>query len=331
MPEPVPPRGLDFRRTRLIKGHGLVVPLPLAERLRAARRIPQAVVKITSFAHGAKKVRELMRYISRDGELALESESGETLTNLDQQREVVAEWADNFDPRPRSRDAAHIVFSMPRGSDPEALRKAVRTVMTRHFSGHQAVWGIHVDRQHPHAHVILVMRGRGQAQDKKLEFKKQDLYRLREVFAEAAREQGVPLAASPRAARGVGRKGMSQAIRQMREKKIFPKVWQEAVRECMERDIASERPWEKAMEERNVKERAFYMEDAEGLRAQAKAQANENQRKALLQAAMDLERFSKSMPEPKTRRQMWLEELEPSKNKKQSQPSKSQKESGWER
>ena len=175
------------------------------------------------------------------------------------------------------------------------------------------------------------MKLRGRVKTKKRDLKKEDLYRLREVFAEAAREEGVELAVSPRAARGVGRKGTSMAIRQMREKKILPKVWKEAMRECMERDIASERPWEKAMEERNKKERATYRENAEELRTQAAAQADLNQRQALLRAAADLERFSKTMPKPKTQQQMWSEELEESKKKKRSEPSKSQKESGWER
>lgn len=118
----------------------------------------------------------------------------------------------------------------------------------------------------------------------------------------------------------------------MREKHIVPKVWKEAYQEiCRERDITSDRPWEKAMEDRNQSEREAYREDAQGLRAEAEAQTDISQRQALLQAAFDLERFARTMPKPKTRRQMWLEEIERSKSKQRSEPSKNQKESGWER
>ena len=322
--------GLDFGRRRIVKGRGLHVRLPVAERLRAARGVPQAFVKVSKkFANGVNGVNKLMNYISQGGNLPLETESGTLIKDREARRELVRDWAVDFDKRKDSRDSAHIIFSMPPGSDPEALRRSIRTVGAKAFPGHEWVFAIHQNKNHPHAHMVLKMRGRDQ--DLKLDFKKADLHELRGIFAEAAREQGVPLAASPRAARGVGRKGMSQAIRQMRDKKILPKVWKEAMRDCMERDIASKRPWEKAMEDRNQKERTAYWEDAQELRAQAAAQADENQRKALLQAATDLEKFSRTMPKPKTRRQVWLEELEEDKKKKQSQISKGQKESGWER
>ena len=318
-----------FGRTRIVHGHGLNVRLPVAERVRAARGMKQAVVKVRSFAHGTKAVGKVMDYISQKDKLPLETESGIFINGREERRQLVRDWAVDFDKRADSRDSAHVIFSTPPGTDPEALRRAVRAVGARAFPGHEWVFAVHQNTKQPHAHMVLKMRGRDQ--DLKLDFRKEDLHELRSAFAEAAREQGIPLAASPRAARGVGRKGVSQAICQMRDKKILPNVWKEAMRDCMERDLAAERPWEQAMQERNKKEREFYREDAAGLRAKAAAQANENQRKALLQAAMDLERFSKAMPEPKTRRQMWLEELEEDKKKKESKLSKSQKESGWER
>ena len=315
MPEAEEPRGMDFRRSRLVKGRSVHVSLPLAERLRSARRIPQAVVKITSFAHGAKKVRELMQYISRDGKLELESDSGASIANVEQQRQLVKDWADGFDRSPRSRDAVHIVFSMPRGSDPEALRRSVRTVMTRHFAGHQSVWAIHTDQDHPHAHAILVMRSPNL--DKKLEFKKQDLYRLREVFAEAAREEGVEMAVSPRAARGVGKKGRRGVAYRLKQRGLVPRAEKETAREVMDavqKGDLSEKPWEAAMRRRHLMERQAYHMEAERLRLAA--QSNPRDREAILKAVADLERFAKSLPEPKTLRQTLLEKLGASTHKK---------------
>ena len=84
-----PEKPLDFSPKPLVKGHGLVVSLPLAERLRAARGVPQAVVKVAGYGHGAKGAKRLVRYISRKGELPLETELGEVLTTTDQQKALV--------------------------------------------------------------------------------------------------------------------------------------------------------------------------------------------------------------------------------------------------
>ena len=69
------------------------------------------------------------------------------------------------------------------------------------------------------------------------------------------------LAASSRAARGVGRKGERRAIRQLKQKGIRPEVEkqtaQEAARELINGDW-KEKPWEKAMAERNKLEREAY-------------------------------------------------------------------------
>ena len=198
-----------------------------------------------------------------------------------------------------------LFFPCPQVSDPDALRRAVRTVAHEAFPDHQWVFAIHEERKHVHAHMLVKMRGREQG--KKLMFKKADLYRLREMFAEAGRAQGVPLAASSRAARGVGRKGMSQAIIQLREKKILPNVWKEAYLETLKERDLPEKPWEKAMRERNQIERAAYQEEAQKLRVAAAVQEDLKKKEAMLKAASDLERFSRTMPKAMSRRQVWLE------------------------
>jgi hypothetical protein len=300
-------KGLDFGRTRIVKGRGLGVRLPLAERLRAARRVPQAVVKVVSFPRGRKRLTELMAYISRDGTLSLETESGDSVTSLEDQKELSGLWARSFDGRKRSRQAVHIVFSMPRGSNPEALRKAVRTVLSRQFLGHRFVFGVHEDRQHPHAHAVVHMRG----PKKKLELRKADLRELREVFAEAAREQGVMLAASPRAARGVGRKGNRQTVHHLRAKGVVPKVQKEATREFMEetkRGVLAEKPWETAMRHRHDLEKQAYADEAQRLRA-ASEQANARDKEAMREAAKVLDLYAKTMPTPMTRRMSWIEKV----------------------
>ena len=151
---------LDLGRARRIKGQGFYIRLPRAERLRAARGVRQAIVKVSSFSRGVRMVGDHLRYISRKGELPLEKDTGELIQGLEMQKELIASWAIDFDDRKNSRDTANIIFSMPRGSKVDALREAVRTTGARAFPDHEWVFGIHQDRAHPHAHMVVKMRGR---------------------------------------------------------------------------------------------------------------------------------------------------------------------------
>jgi hypothetical protein len=304
---------LDFKKYRLIKGHGLTFPVPLIERLRAAQRLPQAVVKVLSYAHGTKGVKSSIDYISREGTLPLETESGDIIQGREEQNALVQNWSRDFGTRKNNRDSVHIAFSMPKGSNPEALRKAVRKVLSTNFQDHESVFTIHKDTAYPHAHTIIKMRSRETG--KQLRINQPEIHQLREAFAEAAREQGVHLGASPRAARGVGQKGTRQAIHHLRRRGIVPKVDKQAVEEAIqgvERGSWQEKVWEQAMRERNERERKAYLSEAQRLRAAA-AQENiakdQKTQESFRKAAADLERFSREMPHPKSRRQILMEKI----------------------
>ena len=301
-------RPLDFRAQRIVKGYGF--PMPLAERLRAARRVPQAVVKVASYGHGVREARELMEYISRDGKLSLETEYGDQLSDTDGQKALVQEWAADFSKWKKGRDTVHLVFSTPAGSDPEALRETTRLLLKRRFAGHQAVFVIHEDRKHPHAHVVLKMFNRETG--KKLRLNRPELHRLREIYAEAAREQGIEMAVSSRAARGNGRKGARRAVYHLRQKGVLPIAEKETARRVL-RDLETGRlqelPWERAMSERHQLERQTYLNEGARLRSEAHGQVHIKNKEALLKAAEDLERFGKTMPTPKTFRQSLLEDI----------------------
>jgi len=289
------------------KGRGLRISI--SERLRVARRIPQAVVKVTSFCHGLRHVSRSLDYITRKGTLPLEKDNGEVLLGRDAQDELAADWSMDFDFHKRSRDTANLVFSMPPGSDVDALRGAVRKVGQRAFQDHEWVFAIHEDRSHPHAHMMVQMRGRENG--KKLRLRKADLFHLRELFAEAAREEGVQLAASPRSARGVGRKGIRQDLYFMKQRGIDLRVEREAAQEAIQaaKNKTSEaKPWEDAMAVRHEAEQELNARYAERLRSEAEYKPPEEKKK-LMRAAEDLERLAKTLPKPKSRRQAWIEQV----------------------
>ena len=293
---------LDLGRARMVKGRGLYVRLSRAERIRAARGVRQAIVKVSSYSRGAKGVADNLRYISRKGELPLEKDTGEIIQTLQEQKDLIASWAIDFDTRKRSRDAANIVFSMPPGSNVEALKATVRATGARAFPDNEWVFAIHQDRSHPHAHMSVKMRGRETG--KKLELRKADLRQLRGIFAEAAREQGVELASSSRAERGIGRKSVRQPLHHLKKKGVRPEVDKKLRQETYKEFIKSDwkkKPWDIAMEKRNELERDAYRKESFALSQEAKNEIDETKRNRMLEDAQVLERFSRTMPTAKTR------------------------------
>jgi len=300
----------ELGRAHRVRGQGIHIRLHWTERVYAARGYRQAIVKVTSYATGRRNVAHHLTYISRDGKLELETDRGEILTTREDQKELLDRWAVDFDDRPKSRDAVNIVFSMPPGSSKEALKAAIRTTLGKQFPEHESVFAIHEDRQHPHAHTVIKMRGQEAA--KKLRLNKPELYKLRQAFAQAAREQGVKLSATPRFARGIGKKAARQELYFMRKRGIKPKVDREAGQEArldFERGGREVKLWERALSARNELEREQYRLEARKLRERAAKEGDAKARERFLGFALELERFARTMPKPKTRRQRWLEKL----------------------
>lgn len=286
--------------------------ISLSERIRIARGVPQAVVKVTSYSRGREACRRHWSYISRKGTLALETESGELLTDREQQHSVLDGLS--FDKRKNARDQVNVVASAPKGASPEAVRRAARAFAQDAFAGQCYVFVLHEDKGHPHVHFAVALKGK----TKKLDPRKQDLYRWREQWAAKAREQGIELACSSRAARGVSRKGQRLPIYHMQQRGVTPRVTHLAVKDAAMK--GAETPWEIYARARNAAERQAYRQAANELRAAAeKASAAERQK--LDMAADELDRFAARMPVAKTRRQQLHEALS-TYRKQQSPPSR---------
>lgn len=180
-------------------------PMSRKQMLRVADRLPQAMVKVTSYASGMTRAMAAVSCINRDGELPMETGDGYVLTSMDEVKENMVEWGHDFGERKNSRDTMHMVLSTPKDSDRIATHRAIRACAGEMFANnHSYMFAIHNDTEHPHGHLIVKMRGHD---GRKLDPRKQDLNRWREVFAEKCQEQGIAVDASPRLARGVGTKG----------------------------------------------------------------------------------------------------------------------------
>lgn len=249
---------------------------------RVAKGCPEVMVKITGFGKGAQHVKSHMDYISRNAKVELENDRGEILATKDDIRELFKDWSSDFgDSRRRQnqRDTMHMVLSMPEGTPPEAVRKGARAFAQEAFAAnHEYVFALHTDEPHPHVHITVKMLGHDGA---RLNPRKADLQRWREVFAERMRDEGVEAEATPRAARGKVKKAERQVVRHIergdeRRPPRVPRVRAEQVRQVAH-ELAAEakgekvpaRPWEEAIKARQTATRTAWLRAAAELEKQA--------------------------------------------------------------
>lgn len=173
------------------------------QRAAAARGLPAAVFKVTSYSHSAAAVWSRFEYISREEELAVEGPNGEKL-ELEELEEILEKWVrDGEEGRRGRRVAMSAMVSFPAGEDEEAATEAARQFFAAAFAdNHDYVWAGHRDTDHFHVHVVVQCAGHD---GKQLRIGRDDLQDLRMMFAEKAAEQGIEMDASPRWARGLER------------------------------------------------------------------------------------------------------------------------------
>gem|GEM_PF-328689 len=174
----------------------------------------QVMVKITGGGRGMKAIAAHFRYIGRQGKeevggkgktLEIEDERGEKIQGRDGLVQLADEWRvagayiDDDSPR---REAFNIIFSMPAGTPPEAVRAATAEAARELFEGHKYVFVMHEDQGAPHVHLSV----RADRYDGvRLSPRKADLDRWRAVFARNLQDRGVNAVASRQPVRAANR------------------------------------------------------------------------------------------------------------------------------
>ncbi|MEO6184898.1 MAG: relaxase/mobilization nuclease domain-containing protein, partial [Steroidobacteraceae bacterium] len=183
-------------------------PAEIQQIRRTVGRSPEVMVKVLSqSASTVSHVRRHVDYVSRNGEFDLETDDGQNLSGAD----LVADWdlevptAGSAEKVARGDDRAprlvhKLVFSMPSGTSPTAVLKAVGAFTREEFAlKHRYAMALHTDEPHPHVHVIVkAVSERGV----RLNIRKETLRRWRAAFATQLRAQGVDANATERTARG---------------------------------------------------------------------------------------------------------------------------------
>ena len=172
----------------------------LSQRARAARGLPQAVFKISSYSYSATAVWNRVNYVAREGEIEVEGPNGELL-DQEQLAELVDEWDALTSERARRQYAMSAVVSFPSGVDEEKATEAARQFFQAAFAdNHDYIFAPHTDAKQFHVHVVVQSAGHD---GKQLRIRRDDLQDLRMLLAEKAAAQGIELDASPRWARGL--------------------------------------------------------------------------------------------------------------------------------
>ena len=200
-----------------------------AQIARTTRRTPEVMVKITNrlgAGKGMAAIREHLSYISRNGKLELETDTGELLSDKPSILEYSHEWKAQVRGKPipevsKRREAFNIILSMPAGTPEKAVRDAARAFLEEEFGGkHRYCFTLHTDTDKPHVHACVlaapVRKG------KRLNPRKADLQHWREGFAEQLRDIGIDANATPRRTRGVTQPTLKQAGHHVRKRQSIP-------------------------------------------------------------------------------------------------------------
>lgn len=291
-PDPVDPRKLT--------------PAMRAKLQRIVAKAPEVMVKITGKTKTVAHLKSHLEYITRNGELAAETETGAVMEGRHGLRDIQAQWADDATlDHSRRRDGPlshNIILSMPPGTNPIAVKDAVRAFAMETFGGqHDYVFVQHLDDEHPHVHLTVRSLGHD---GKRLNPRKADLATWREHFAGELRFRGVEAEATPRRARGKVRnaeRGVVRAIKQRGKQPRVERLAREDIVKEARGDKRSARPWEEKLQERQTAIKAAYRRQAEDLRRSQSAADRE--------LAAQVLHFVADMPELETKRDRLLKEL----------------------
>lgn len=160
------------------------------------RKPPEVMVKISGFGFSSSHTANHFDYISRNGKLELEDETGLVYQEQQSIHQLANDWNDSdFQQQRRTRHSTHLVLSMPNGTEPKYVKQAVRSFAKKNFSGnHQYVFALHTDTDSPHVHLTIKNLG---FDGRRLHVRKGLPQMWREQFAEELERLGVAAEATP--------------------------------------------------------------------------------------------------------------------------------------
>ncbi|MEJ0039288.1 MAG: relaxase/mobilization nuclease domain-containing protein [Gammaproteobacteria bacterium] len=166
------------------------------------------MVKVSGGARTLRGVASHLDYIGREGRGDIETDDGQILHEKGIENALLSDWDLDLPAgrgaRGRTRKPSklvhNLVFSMPEGTPPDKLLKAVRTFASNEFGlRHRYAMTLHTDQRHPHVHVVV----KAISEDgERLNIRRATLRQWRQDFAQCLRGLGIEANATERAVRG---------------------------------------------------------------------------------------------------------------------------------
>ena len=308
------PNTAKGKDTRLLGGSGTHRSPSLSpaakERLgRIVARTPEVMVKVTGRTRGITHLKAHLDYLTRNGRIVAETQSGELIGDRGGLRELHDEWLLSNAAESRGRNTPQgaqsvgIILSMPPGAPRDRVQDAARTWARETFADrHDWLMVRHDDRDHPHVHVSVRAVG---INGKRLSPGPADLQAWRERFARELRRLGVAAEATPRKARGKVRRAERLEVHHVTKRGIASTVKASSQREALRSADNQTSPpqsqaWNRDILTRQNSIRTAYLRHAADL-----AEGDVDDRRL----ATDIRRFVENMPVPLTRRQVLTVEL----------------------
>lgn len=193
---------------------GPLTPAQVEHIRRTVTRTPEVMVKVTGGggASSGRGIKAHFSYISRRGELEIETDDGERLKDRDAGQRLLDDWNLDLDEHRKRPDlfatnrrqapklVHRLIFSMPAGTPPDKVLSAVRDFAREEFGlKHRYAMVLHTDEPHPHVHVVVKTMSE---EGVRLNIRKATLRAWRQEFARHLRRHGVEANATERAVRG---------------------------------------------------------------------------------------------------------------------------------
>jgi hypothetical protein len=184
----------------------------IAHIARTARRTPEVVVKVSGGARSLRGVAQHLDYIGREGRGEVQGDDGERLQGRGLEKALLEDWDLDLETHRRYTERAiaagrkppklvhNVVFSMPKGTVPQKVLRAVEVFAREKFAlKHRYAMALHVDQGHPHVHMVVKAVSE---QGIRLNIRRATLREWRRDFAQHLRDLGVEANATERAVRG---------------------------------------------------------------------------------------------------------------------------------
>lgn len=195
----------------------------IAHVARTVRRSPEVMVKVlTQGGKNFKAVQAHVAYLSRGGEVAVETDEGQQVSGQAAEKAMLEDWGlDLHEMMPNlhrkvpgnyaaPRLVHKLVFSMPPGTPAQGVLGAVKDFARDEFAlQRRYAMALHTDEEHPHVHVVVQAHGHD---GKRLNIRKATLRRWRSNFARHLRNRGIDANATERAVRGQRQSALKDPI-----------------------------------------------------------------------------------------------------------------------